>query len=190
MRHKDELKQDALLNATVKLVNEIGFVASSVSKIAKEAKVSPATVYIYYENKEDLLVSTYVSIKQKMGRAITGNLDLSLPIRDIFRAVWHNMFKYVSQNSAHFQFTEQFSNSPYTELVDQSKLDELFLPVMQVLQRGIDQKIIKDVPFDILAAFMFYPIFSLSNKRTCANFVNDETSIETAFTLAWDAIKL
>lgn len=190
MRQKDELKQDALINATVKLVNEIGFVASSVSKIAKEAKVSPATVYIYYENKEDLLVSTYVSIKQKMGKAILSDLDLEQPIRDIFRSVWLNMFNYVSRNSAYFQFAEQFSNSPYADLVDKTKLEEPFMPVMQVLQRGIEQKIIKDVPFDILAAFMFYPIFSLSNKRTCAGFVNDEANIEIAFTLAWDAIKL
>ena len=58
MRTKDEFKQDALLKATIKLVNEIGFVSSSVSKIAKEAEISPATIYIYYKNKEDLLIST------------------------------------------------------------------------------------------------------------------------------------
>jgi transcription termination factor Rho len=28
-----------------------------VSKIAKEAKVSPSTLYVFFENKEDLLVS-------------------------------------------------------------------------------------------------------------------------------------
>ncbi|MCK4754383.1 MAG: helix-turn-helix transcriptional regulator, partial [Calditrichia bacterium] len=69
MRVKDEFKQDALFNATVKLVNEIGFVAASVSKIAKEANVSPATIYIYYKNKDDLLVSTYIEIKKKIGMA-------------------------------------------------------------------------------------------------------------------------
>jgi len=190
MRQKDELKQDALISATVKLVNEIGFVASSVSKIAKEAQVSPATVYIYYKNKEDLLLSTYVNIKQKMGKAIVENLDINQPIRDVFQSVWLNMFNYVSNNSAYFQFAEQFSNSPYTDLVDKSKLEEPFIPVMKVLQKGIEQKIIKDVPFDILAAFMFYPIFNLSNKRMCTNFVNDDSNIEIAFSLAWDAIKL
>jgi len=190
MRQKDELKQDALVKATVKLVNEIGFVSSSVSKIAKEAKVSPATVYIYYKNKEDLLVSTYVFIKQSMGKAITTKLDKDQPIRDIFNKVWLNMFNYVSHNTDYFQFAEQFSNSPYTDLVDKTKIEEPFMPVMEVLQRGIEQKIIKDVPFDILAAFMFYPIFNLSNKRMCANFEHNELNIEAAFTLAWDAIKL
>ena len=70
MRVKDELKQDALFKATIKLVNEIGFVASSVSKIAREADVSPATIYVYYKNKEDLLVSTYINIKQTLSDEI------------------------------------------------------------------------------------------------------------------------
>ena len=56
MRTKDGIKQEALFEATVKLVNEIGFASSSVSKIAKQAGISPATIYIYYKNKEDLLV--------------------------------------------------------------------------------------------------------------------------------------
>ena len=55
MRIKDLHKQEAIIEATVELVNEIGFVSSSVSKIAKKANVSPATLYIYYKNKEDIL---------------------------------------------------------------------------------------------------------------------------------------
>jgi len=190
MRLKDELKQEALLNATVKLVNEIGFVASSVSKIAKEAQVSPATVYIYYKNKEDLLVSTYMTIKKKMAQAINDGIDLNAPIRDIFKQAWRNMFTYVTANSAQFQFAEQFSNSPFADLVDKTKLEATFAPLMQVIQKGIEQKIIKDVPLDILTAFMFYPIFSLANPRQCKSFTNNAEQIETAFTLAWDAIKL
>ena len=85
MRVKDEIKQDALFEATVKLVNEIGFAASSVSKIAKQANVSPATLYVYHKNKEELLVSTYVRIKQFMGLSVQKNFDDSQPIRDILK---------------------------------------------------------------------------------------------------------
>ena len=74
MRYKDEQKQDAIIQATIQLVNEIGFAASSVSKIAKQANVSPATLYIYYTNKEDLLVSTYVSIKILTRRCPSGTV--------------------------------------------------------------------------------------------------------------------
>jgi len=190
MRTKDEEKQAALFEATVKTVNEMGFVAASVSKIAKEARVSPATLYVYYENKEDLLVSTYIDIKKIFSRALLKDFDASLPIRDILRNVWLAMSEYIADNPEYFRFTEQFANSPYHALVNKEMVEKYFAPLIEVLQRGIDQKIIKNVEFDILAAFMFYPVMALSNPRLCANFEMSPQSIETAFTLAWDAIKL
>jgi AcrR family transcriptional regulator len=190
MRYKDENKQEAIINATVKLVNEIGFVASSVSKIAKEANVSPATIYIYYKNKEDLLVSTYIRIKQKMGEAVLKNFDESMPIRDIAKNIWFSMFDFIDKNREYFQFTEQFSYSPYSDLVDMDEVEKIFRPVIEILLKGIEQKIIKNVNHDILVAFIFYPIMTLSNARLCSGFNKNDSNIETAFNLAWDAIKL
>jgi hypothetical protein len=67
-------------------------------------------------------------------------------------------------------FAEQFSNSPYANLVDRTEVEKYFEPLIQVLQKGIEQKIIKDVNCDILKAFMFYPIIALSNERICKDF--------------------
>ena len=190
MRTKDDEKEAALFEATVKLVNEIGFASSSVSKIAREAGVSPATIYVYYKNKEDLLVSTYIEIKLNLSKAILSDFNDNLPIRDILRNVWFKMFEYISNNLEYYSFVEQFSNSPYSALVNKNEVDQYFDPLIKVLQRGIEQKIIKNVNLDILGAFMFYPITVLANSRLCQGFELNEKNIETAFTLAWDAIKL
>ena len=189
MRKKDDIKQEALFEATIKLVNEIGFASSSVSKIAKEAGISPATIYVYYKNKEDLLVSTYIEIKRNMSKAVQKDFDDSLPIRDVLKNIWFKIFEYVSTHSAYFQHAEQFSNSPYNSLVDKQEIEKYFDPMIQVIIKGIEQKIIKNVNFDILTAFIFYPIMALSNPRLCRNFELSDENIETAFTLAWDAIK-
>ncbi len=178
------------MQATIQLVNEIGFVATSISKIAKIAEVSPATIYVYYANKEDLMVSTYVDIKKKLSQAILRDFDESLPIRDIFKKFWYNSFDYIGQFPHYFQFTEQFSSSPFSDLVNKEAVENSYAQMMQVIQKGITQKIIKDVDFDILTTFMFYPIFTLCNKRLCQSFSKTEHNIEKAFTLAWDAIKL
>jgi AcrR family transcriptional regulator len=190
MRTKDDEKRGALFEATIKLVNEIGFASSSVSKIAREAGVSPATIYVYYKNKEDLLVSTYIEIKLNLSKAILHNFNDTLPIRDILRNVWFNTFEYISNNLEYYQFIEQFSNSPYSSLVNKKEVEQYFDPLIKVLQSGIEQKIIKNVNFDILGAFMFYPITILANSRLCQDFELIEENIEIAFTLAWDAIKL
>lgn len=190
MRIKDQLKQDAIIDATVELVNEIGFASSSVSKIAKKANVSPATLYIYYKNKEDLLVSTYVEIKKKMSSALLKNFDPNLPFRDVFKTFWKNGFEFVLQNRALFQYSEQFSNSPFSDPVDHTELEKHFEPFLGVLQKGVEQKVIKDIPFDVLSAFIFYPIMVLSNSKTCKHLVLNEETIDLSFSVAWDAIKL
>jgi len=190
MRTKDDEKETALFEATVKLVNEIGFASSSVSKIAKEAGVSPATIYVYYKNKEDLLVSTYIEIKLDLSKALLRDFNDGLPIRDILRNVWFNMFEYISNNLEYYKFVEQFSNSPYSSLVNKQEVEQYFVPLIKVLQTGIEQKIIKNVNFDILTAFMYHPITVIANPGLCQDFELNEENIETAFTLAWDAIKL
>ncbi|WP_028584941.1 TetR/AcrR family transcriptional regulator [Desulfogranum mediterraneum] len=190
MRSRDDKKQEALYLATIKLVNEIGFSASSVAKIAREAGVSPATLYIYFKNKEDLLVSTYLEIKEEMGRALLAGFDEGLPVHDLLHRVWCNTFAYVSENLAEFRYTEQFANSPYSELVDKTRVRAHFEPLLRVIQQGIDRKIIKDVDPDILTAFLFHPIMVLANPKHCSSFKPSGENIEIAFRMAWDALRL
>ena len=190
MRIKDDKKQEALFRATIRLVNEIGFAASSVSKIAAEAGVSPATLYIYFKNKEDLIVSTYLEIKRDMSQTLFSGLDETLPVRDALQLVWEELFTYVTNNREEFRFTEQFANSPFHELVDRDEIELLFKPIITVIARGIEQKIIKDVDFAILGAFIFHPIMVLANPNLSYKLELDNRTVQTSFQLAWDAIKL
>ena len=190
MRTKDDQKKQALFKATVKLVNEIGFASSSVSKIAKEAKVSPSTIYVFFKNKEDLLVSTYLEIKHNLATALLADFDDKLPIRDIVKNGWFSVFNYVSNNLEDYDYIEQFANSPYSALVDSEMLEKEYLPIINVFQKGVEQKIIKNVDMRFLAAFIFNPISRLANPRLCHGLEMDEEGLETAFTMAWDAIKL
>jgi len=47
-----------------------------VLKIAKEANVSPSTIYVFFNNKEDLLVSTYLEIKHNLADALGHELEV------------------------------------------------------------------------------------------------------------------
>jgi hypothetical protein len=125
-----------------------------------------------------------------MGKAVLKDFNPEEPIRDILKRVWFNMFDYICKHADFFHFTEQFSNSPYSSLVKKEEVEKSFEPMIKILLKGIEQKIIKDVNHDILATFIFYPIITLSNARLCTGFEKNEKNIEMAFTLAWDAIKL
>ncbi len=190
MRTKDEEKQEALFEATVKVVNEIGFASSSVSKIAKEARVSPATLYTYHKSKKDLLISTYLNVKRQLSDTVMEGIDETLPIRDNFRQIWFNLFQFTVKYPDYFQFSEQFSNSPYNDRSLQNDIDQKFMPIAKLIRRGIERKVIKNLEVDLISAFVFYPVIILANPRLCRNFDPTDEQIDQSFQLAWDAIKL
>jgi AcrR family transcriptional regulator len=190
MRLKDETKKNALFKATIEVVNEEGFATSSVNKIAKRANVSPATLYIYFKNKEDLLVSTFIEIKSEFGQFVMSDFDLTRPIVDNLRQFWHQLFTFVLENPGKYQFIDQFSNSPYLQLVDMTGIEAQFAPLHHALHTAISQNIIKDISTPMLRAFILSPAVFLAQSRLSAGFVPSKENIEMAFLLSWEAISV
>lgn len=65
--NKNKPKYNQILDAAVIVIAENGYHHSQVSKIAKQAGVADGTIYLYFKNKEDILVSLF---QEKMGQFI------------------------------------------------------------------------------------------------------------------------
>jgi TetR/AcrR family fatty acid metabolism transcriptional regulator len=52
-------KYDQILSAAIKVFAERGFSQSTISQIAQEAGVADGTIYLYFKNKDDILVQFY-----------------------------------------------------------------------------------------------------------------------------------
>jgi TetR/AcrR family fatty acid metabolism transcriptional regulator len=59
MTSKKKEKYGLILDAAQKVMAENGFHGSQVSRIAKEAGVADGTIYLYFKNKEDILISLF-----------------------------------------------------------------------------------------------------------------------------------
>lgn len=64
---KNKPKYNQIIEAAVEVIADNGYHASQVSKIAKKAGVADGTIYLYFKNKEDILVSVF---EEKMGQFI------------------------------------------------------------------------------------------------------------------------
>ena len=61
---RDRPKYKQIVDAAVIVIAQNGYHQAQVSKIAKEAGVADGTIYLYFKNKEDILVSVF---REKMG---------------------------------------------------------------------------------------------------------------------------
>lgn len=56
---KDKPKYKQIVDAAVVVIAENGYHQAQVSKIAKQAGVADGTIYLYFKNKEDILISVF-----------------------------------------------------------------------------------------------------------------------------------
>ncbi len=52
-------KRTRILKAAARVFSKKGFFKSTVSEIAKEAQVADGTIYLYFKNKDDILISLF-----------------------------------------------------------------------------------------------------------------------------------
>ncbi len=60
-------KRERILRAAIKIFSHKGFFNSKVSEIAHAAGVADGTIYLYFKNKDDLLISLF---EEKMGEIV------------------------------------------------------------------------------------------------------------------------
>lgn len=61
------VKRERILRAAIKIFSQKGFFNSKVSEIARAAGVADGTIYLYFKNKDDLLISLF---EEKMGDVV------------------------------------------------------------------------------------------------------------------------
>ncbi len=92
MVRKDKPKYKQIIDAAVIVIAENGYHQAQVSKIAKQAGVADGTIYLYFKNKEDILISVFQEkmgvfvskLEQIIARDLTASSKLGLMIESHF----------------------------------------------------------------------------------------------------------
>jgi AcrR family transcriptional regulator len=188
MRPKDQTKYNAIINTSLKLVKELGFTDISISKIAKQANISPATIYIHFKNREDLFTKLYTKIRTEMSNGALKGVNEELDIEQVFKSIWISSFSYNLNHPDYLIYREKFEQTPMMENIKHKDF-ELYNYVTNLFQRGIKEHIIKDLSIPLLTSFAFVPIITLLNFHFEGVINMDENHITEACEIAWNAIK-
>lgn len=78
-RSREAGKHQRILHAAVKIFAEKGFYKAKISEIAREAGVADGTIYLYFKNKDDILIQLF---EEEMDRMIESMRREISPLRD------------------------------------------------------------------------------------------------------------
>lgn len=68
-------KRERILAAAERIFARHGFFAAKVSDVAKEAGVADGTIYLYFKNKDDLLISLFENRMQQVNTELRAAID-------------------------------------------------------------------------------------------------------------------
>lgn len=166
MRKRDDEKEKSIKEAVIKLILQEGFHGTSISKIAKEAGVSPATVYIYFDSKEIMLQDIYREYSEEIFDYIFKSVHQGLGGQQLIELLVRSYYNYIQEHKEIFNFVEQFSNCPSlasgcSEIKGICNIDNFIAELKR-------NHIIKNYNNENLVAIIFYPVKSIAfnNRKT------------------------
>ena len=183
-------KRTALLKATLSLVNNGGIQSASMAKVAKIANVSPATIYLFFESKQDLVNQLYLDVKGSFAEAAFSQYESDDEVKKSFEKIWIAMAAFKLENKEEASFLSQCDNTPMIDEETRQEGLKYLTPLFDLWSKGIKEGIIKDISPYLLYAFSIYPMAFLMNMDNRALCPLGENVINEAFQMAWDSIRV
>ena len=169
------------------LLVEKGVHNTPMSAIAKNAGTGMGTIYNYFPNKDVLINELYVNIKEKENSAFP-DFDYRKPIKTQFENYYQSIIFFFIEHPAYFQFMEQLHASPIITPESKAKGIAVVNPVFDLLKKGKDERIIKNLEITELIQFIGGSVLSYLRWYLIQENI-DSTSVQNQTNMVWDGIK-
>jgi len=129
MRIKEGNKEKDIIEAAIKVFAEKGYFKSKISKIADVAGVATGSVYVYFENKEDILLKIFEqlwgNIYQKAQVIKNNNISPMEKLESLIDMAFDTFMEntalaivYINEQSNLIQYSRQKFTANYDKFLD------------------------------------------------------------------------
>ncbi|MEZ4219371.1 MAG: TetR/AcrR family transcriptional regulator [Polyangiaceae bacterium] len=182
-------KRRRLLDAALRLFAERGFHGTAVPLVAKEAGVSPGSVYRFFESKEALVNAVFQQSKRALGAALA-DVDLSRPSKATFDELWARLLRFAREQPTAFHFLELQDHAPYLDEDSKSLELTVLAPIAAAcseLQRSgeLDDR----VSVEVVLAFVWGAFVGLFKAERHGYLTLDDSQVAQARDACFHAFK-
>lgn len=161
MRTRDADKEKLVKQKAIETIVKYGFEGFSMNKLAKACNISVATLYIYYKDRDDLIVKIAEEEGLKMAAAMLDNFDPEASFEDGLRVQWKNRYRHMMDNKYISVFFDQLRSSSYHgQFMTTFKVN--FEPaVTRFMHNALERGEINEMPFEAYWSVAYAPLYSL-----------------------------
>lgn len=189
MKPRDESKIDEIFAATLQLVKEHGLAGTTMSMIARKAGFATGTVYIYFENKEQLIVQLFEKCFRNYAQDYFVGFNPSDPFKVAFHTIWMNMVRHSTAKFNEVIFIEQCFHSPFISEETRRTSKEMLKPWRDLIERGKQEQLIREVDTSWLLVFIRGPVRELIKFVEYNKLKITRELIDNMFEMCWNGIR-
>lgn len=185
-RQRDETKEARILESTLAEVAQSGLHKLSIDAVARRGNIAPGTIYVYFASKEALIEAVYAKIKRAFANFVA--VDQGLPLRPSVELACKRYLQYCRSNPRELVFMDQIELSPGWREKVRPTSTEAMRPLLELLERGKIERIVKDIDSHILITFLGNGLQALSRLPVATENAEQQRRDELAISLCWSAI--
>lgn len=193
MRKRDESKVSKIQDATAAIILTEGAPAVSTVKVARRVGISQSNVYLYFKNKQELLLSVYqrelAAIRNTgdLKRVSDESVDIQLRLRDYIHAVYTYAMAHPDSLTLIQQIKfllKQYDANPFMRDDDAGNL------VAKLIQEAIAAQVIKPLPVNVHMSLVFSVIHTHTQNIQHGQYAADAYTFEQIYAFIWDAARV
>jgi AcrR family transcriptional regulator len=188
-REKEALRQ-SILDAASELVVEQGHQNLSIRRIAERIEYAPSTIYLYFEDKYEILASICIEVFEQLSERLE---ELGRTEPDPLKMLERGLRCYVDfglANPSHYMVTfltpwrDLPGEHPAAQMGTDAAGVRAFNYLRQAIQRGIDAGLVREGDANMMAQAVWLAVHGLTSGIICMGadphfpWVERETLIE------------
>jgi TetR/AcrR family transcriptional regulator, multidrug resistance operon repressor len=162
MRTRDSNKEDIVKQKAIQLLVEKGIEGFSMNRLAKESKISVATLYIYYSDKDDLITKIGIEIGKNFFDEMTKDFSPTMPFKDGLYKQWENRIRFTQSKPLEVSCWEVLTHSSYGESILEESLIDFKIIMGNFFKNAIERKeLIPTISKEVFWSMAYGPLYSL-----------------------------
>jgi len=145
---------------------EEGFEGFSMNKLAKKCGISVATLYIYYQDKDDLVKKIGITIGRRFFEETLKDFDPGMSFAEGLHKQWENRSRHALKYTLETACYEVIRHSVHGDFVLQESLKDFRSTMAKFFKNAIDKKEIKPMSKEVFWSVAYGPLYTLLRFHT------------------------
>jgi TetR/AcrR family fatty acid metabolism transcriptional regulator len=142
---RDSEKRRRIITSAIKIIGEKGFQNATIAEIARDAGIGDATIYEYFENKEDMLLKIPVEITKELIPQITEHM---MGIKGAFNKLrkyiwWYINFLEKNPGYGSIVLLELKTSKAYISTEAYQSARNFYQIILDIIKEGQEEGLIK-----------------------------------------------